>query len=290
MKTGIHDLPFPDYLAAPGVSQSRLKLLSRSPAHLKYADEHPEPPTPDQILGTIVDTAVFDPGKLKTCHWVRPPNCENKKGEIRKWNANATEAKDWIAAHSDRPIISLEQSTDIEGMRTAIIKHPAAALALKEGITGKSLFSEDPDTGLQLKGRPDWMSGNAIVDLKTTYDASPSGFARTVANFGYAIQAAFYLDLANRLNLKKDVFLFIVVEKDAPYAVGVYQLDEASIEIGRQQYRRLLNRYMECVSTDSWPAYSRHVEFLSLPSWNIKQEHSAMLLENAPHVPALAIE
>lgn len=265
METGVKDMPMQDYLAAHGISQSGLKKLARSPAHYKYALDHPEPSTPDQIIGAIFDTAVFNPDALKTCIYVRPSHYESK-GENKPWHDGATFCKEWTATHQDKPIISQSDFSDVLLMRDEVFKHPAAAMALKTG-KGATLFCEDADTGLQLKGRPDWMSGNVILDLKSCQDASPDGLARAVATFGYDVQAAFYLDIAAVLNLGKEHFLFIATEKSAPFATAVYELDVDSIAIGRSKYRRLLNRYLECVVSDSWPGYSKNVERLSLPKW-----------------------
>jgi hypothetical protein len=291
MKTGVLDLPMPDYLASHGVSQSMLKLFARSPAHLRYAIEHPEPDTPDQKIGTIAHVAVFEPDRLETCCYVKPANYQHHKtAEWRKWNGNATECRDWIAARQDRPIISQDAYTDVLGLRNAVFRHPAAALALKNaGKAEQSLFVEDPETGLQLKCRADFLVGNSDVDLKTCVDASPAGFAKAVANYGYDIQAAMTLDICALLGLGIEHFIFIAAEKEPPYAVGVYELDSRAIEIGRNKYRRLLNRYLECVTTDKWPAYSANIEYLSLPAWAEKADFRAMLLENEPQMPALEV-
>lgn len=288
MKTGAIKLSMSDYLSEHGVSQSRLKLLARSPAHLKYAIEHPEPPTPAQTLGHVFDAALFEPDAIANICYVRPSHYVGE-GTKKPWHNGAKFCKEWNEAHKDREIIPQADFASVQAMVGEILKHPAAALVLKEGKSGFCLFSEDAETGLQLKGRPDWMSGNVIADLKSCVDASPNGFARAVANFGYEIQAAFYLDLAAVLKLEKEHFFFIACEKEPPYAVAVYELDEESINIGRTKYRRLLARYLQCVVADTWPGYSRHVEVLTLPAWSKKSEFDAISLEDSPVRPALEV-
>ncbi len=151
------------------------------------------------------------------------------------------------------------------------------------------MFVEDPDTGLQLKCRADFLTGNSDVDLKTCQDASPAGFGKAVANFGYDIQAAMTLDICALLGLGIEHVIFVAVEKEPPFAVGVYELDTRALEVGRNKYRRLLNRYLQCVATETWPAYSANVEYLSLPGWAEKADFNAMLLDDSPHVPALEV-
>jgi hypothetical protein len=291
MTTGVFTMPMPDYLGAHGVSQSQLKLLAKSPAHLKYSAEHPEPPTPDQKLGTIGHVAVFEPDRFESCCYVRPANYQDAKtGDWKKWNGNANACKDWLAAREDKPIISGDDQTRILGMRDSVFRHPAAALALKSvGKAEQSLFVEDPETGLQIKCRADFLTGNADVDLKTCQDASSAGFAKAVANFGYDIQSAMTLDICALLGLGVEHFVFIAVEKEPPYAVGVYELATRALEVGRNKYRRLLARYLECVVSESWPAYSANIEYLSLPSWAERADFNAMLLEDSPQMPALEV-
>jgi hypothetical protein len=289
MRTGIFEMPMAQYLTEHGVSQSALKHLARSPAHLREYLDHPKPSTPDQIIGTLEHLLVFQDGLFESSHWVKPATYTNKKGEIKKWNGNATECKDWLYAHEDRPVISQDSYESIIAMQNEVFLHPAAALALTQGKPEQSLFCEDAETGLQLKCRCDWMSGNSIVDLKKCQDASPNGFAKTVANYGYDLQAAVNLEICRVLELGKENFIFIAVEDKPPFAVGVYQLDAASVAVGYSKFRRLLTKYLECVSTDRWPAYSSNIEYLSLPKWASTVEFNAQLLEDQPAVPALEV-
>lgn len=291
MKTGHFEMSMIEYRAAHGVSQSTLKLLSRSPAHLKYQVEHPEPATPDQEIGQVFDIAVFQNHALKTCCHVRPSHYESE-GKKKLWHNGANFCKDWTekAKKDGRPIISETDMLAIEMMRSAVRAHPSAALALQDGKSGIALFAEDADTGLQLKGFPDWMSGNVIVDLKSCVDASKEGFRKAIARFGYDVQSAYYLDLCQRLGLPHEHFFFICCEKEPPYCVSVHKLDADGVADGRSKYQRYLRQYMQCVSTGKWPGYSPHVEVISLPSYAKYAEREAILLEDSPAQPALMVE
>ena len=85
------------------------------------------------------------------------------------------------------------------GFRLALAQNPLAASFLSAGEPEVSIFSEDEETGLAIKGRLDWIQPNGtIVDLKTVGagKASPKEFAKQVASFKYHMQAAHYLELA----------------------------------------------------------------------------------------------
>lgn len=269
MKQGIFTLDAKTYRAEHGVSQSDLKVLRQSPAHLKYQREHPKEQTSAMILGELEHYLVLEPRLFARSFWTKPDTYGPDK---KKWHGGAKECKDWFKEHADRHVISSSDEEMLLGMHASILAHPSAKAALEQGEPEQCLFWEDAETGLQCKCRCDWLSGNAIVDVKGCQDASPTGFAKNVANMGYDIQAAFNLMGARAVSLGKECFIFIAVEWEPPYAVSVFQLGEASLRSGEIKARRLLNTYMECVSKDQWPAYSENVEVIEVPSWAMAQE------------------
>jgi hypothetical protein len=293
MKKGIFEIDMALYERAPGIRQSNLKLLARSPAHLRYALEHPTPSTPDQILGTVLDMALFDPANVWNRCYTRPKEYVDFKGCKKPWHNGSTFAKDWYRQHGDKPVITPSQFNDIILMRDAIMKHPAAALALSAGKINRAMFWMDESTGLQCKAYPDLMSGNTIVDLKKCRDAGEHNFSKTIANFGYDVQAAWYLDggvATGQIEENAGHFVFIVAEDAPPYAVAVWELQPESVSFGRLKYRRLLNRYLDCVGEGKWPAYSANIEYIGLPGWAKKAEFEALALEDSPREAALLLE
>jgi hypothetical protein len=174
-------------------------------------------------------------------------------------------------------------------MRDNVYRHPAAKLALKAGQAEQSMFCEDPDTGLQLKCRTDFLSGNAVIDLKKCQDASRNGFRRTIENYWYELQAAMNLHICRLLGLDKKYFIHIAVEDKPPYAVAVWQMEVDTIELGQRKLERLLLKYMECESLGSWPAYSPNIEILGVSDWAKKLEITAANLAANPPMPALEV-
>ena len=94
-------------------------------------------------------------------------------------------------------------------------------------------------TGILCRCRPDfWREDDIIVDVKTTEDASPEEFSRSLAKWRYHVQAPFYMDgIELATGRRPKGFVFLVVEKKPPYAVAAYTLDPESIELGRSEYR-----------------------------------------------------
>lgn len=277
---GVVKLSYEAYEKAPGLRQSDLTWMERSPAHYRAAVlAPPKEDTKAGIMGTLFHTAILEPDLFKKAYHVKPKTYENAKKELKKWNANANECKEWLAKHSNRPVISGDEQSALLAMRGSVMAHSSARAALVGGMTEHCMFVNDPHTGIKMKARPDRLTGNAIVDPKSTDDASPSGFARSIFKFNYHIQAAWYLDIANLLGLEKKHFIFIAVEKEPPYAVEVYELDQESIAIGRSKYRKWIELFATCSERDEWPGYNydQVITEISLPYWAKKLSSESLL-------------
>lgn len=190
---------------------------------------------------------------------------------------------EWTENNPGRIVLSPEQWDQLHAMAAAVHNHPAAGALLCSvpGEAEKSVYWNDPTTGVLCRCRPDWWrEDDVLVDLKTTDDASPEGFAKSMANWRYDVQAPFYMDgvkLATGRNVK--AFVFIAVEKKPPYAVGVYVLDSASLDIGRAMYQNDLLVYAECLANDNWPGYGDKIQTINMPAWHANK--NAHLLESA---------
>lgn len=208
------------------------------------------------------------------------PTSTTSRHEMAAWlNANGKHVRlwsdvkaEWEKVNEHRTILNPEQWKTIHAMRDALMAHPAAN-ALLTGVPGKaekSVYWIDATTGVLCRCRPDWWrDDNLIVDLKTTEDASPEGFARSIAKFRYDVQDAFYTDGVQQATGKRPkAFVFIAVEKKPPYGVGVYVLDAETKDLGRAQYQHDLRVYAECMRTGEWPGYGDKIQTISLPAWH----------------------
>lgn len=190
---------------------------------------------------------------------------------------------EWTENNPGRIVLSPEVWDQLHAMRDAVHSHPAAHALLTSvpGEAEKSVYWNDPTTGVLCRCRPDWWrDDNVIVDLKTTEDASPEGFAKSMANYRYDVQASYYLDGVQQATRQRPkAFVFIAVEKKPPYGVGVYVLDAASLDLGRAQYQHDLRIYAECLANDNWPGYGDKIQTINLPAWHANK--NAYLLESA---------
>ena len=246
-----------DYHADPAVSASHLKEIARSPYHYwaRYLDplRLPVEPTPAMRFGSLVHCAVLESDQLQSRYGVCGP---------RNTKAGKEQAEQMAAAGIEA--VTASDMLTANRIADSVRSHPAAAALLAKGKAEQSFWWDDLPTGLRCKCRPDWYQGSTVVDLKTCTDASPAAFARSVATYGYHLQAAHYL--AGLHGAER--FVFIAVEKTSPYAVAVYELDAAALAAGRTMRDNAMATIATCKATDSWPGYGdTSVQTLSLPGW-----------------------
>lgn len=322
MKPGIYpNISNADYHGGQGVSNSMLSVLrEKSPMHLKALrdaanDNRPEP-TAAQRIGTAFHMLVLEPDLFNESYvlpMVMPEDAlatiddlkaalkdagEKVSGTkpelISRLKAVRPEAKiadelkqQYAISNAGRTIITIEERDQLYAMRAAVMAHPAANKLLTgcKYVTEHSAYAKDPETGELRRVRPDlWRLDGIVADLKSTEDASPEEFARSIARWGYDVQHPYYLDTLNLALQQQDAddfselhptsakaFVFIVVEKKAPHAVAVYVLDDASVALGRAKYRQSLDQYADCASSGRWPGYGEEVRTISLPQWHMNQ-------------------
>lgn len=94
--------------------------------------------------------------------------------------------------------LTYKQFFEIERQAKIIDMQDAARKAFSGGHSESSIFWIDPETGVRMKARADYIKTRAVVDLKTF--TNPMGLpidvaiARAVANYRYSVQACVYLD------------------------------------------------------------------------------------------------
>jgi hypothetical protein len=141
---------------------------------------------------------------------------------------------------------------------------PTCQDLFSDGMAEQSAWWLDPETGLLCKCRPDWSRAGFLVDLKTTTNASPAGFARAVERYRYHVQAAYALDgWPTAGGDAMDQFIFVVVEKMPPHVIGLYDLSAARLDAARDLYRRDLATAADCLTRQHWPGYP--TDIVTLP-------------------------
>jgi PDDEXK-like domain of unknown function (DUF3799) len=260
---GVHDLSAERYMAAEGVSASMLNILAEStPMHLRcWLSGERKIETKALNFGILAHYAILQGDLYKDLFHIRPEGLK----------FTTKEGKQWKEEHADKPDVTFDESNHLIGMVEAIRGHPMARRLLDTGKPEQSLFAVD-DTGTTRKCRLDSLTkGNVIPDVKTCLSASTDFFERQISRLRYHVRAAYYLDLANMLNIDKDYFMFVAVEKTPPYAVRCLRLSGDVVNWGRKCYQADLQTYRNCVENDEWPGYEDSYFEIALPAWEMRQ-------------------
>lgn len=258
-----YGMPFAEYLAVPAMSCSGLKKLRKSPAHW-MAGEDPDAPRSDALRrGSLLHTLVLEPDTLLERYRIKPEGMNFATKDGKTWRD---------ATPTGVEIVTEAEYKAAQRQAKALRALPEVSALLEHGKSEVSFFWVDEQTGVTCKGRADWVfrtpAGVVLLDLKTTEDASPEGFPKSCARYGYHMQDAWYSDGWQRATGDAVLgFVFGAVESGWPNVAAPYMLDDEARSKGRAECWRLLNLYAECLQFDRWPGYSDSITPISLPAW-----------------------
>lgn len=258
-------MPNEEYHAYEGISNSGLKLVGQSPAH--FAFQEPQKQSDAKRIGSAVHCALLEPDVF-TSQYLLLPEAKDRRVAIFNQAAKTT----------DKEFILVEREVaHIEGMRDSWSQNRAVQSYLDcEYWTELSGFIECPETGALLRIRFDLLNARCeALDVKKTQDARSDAFSKSIYNYGYHHQAAFYNDvfeLITGTDLAK--FSFFAVEEKTPNASKVYRLDEVAMIMGRDMYKSNLETYAHCEKTGNWPKYDDTEELISVPDWALFKEEN----------------
>jgi hypothetical protein len=250
-----------DYHNLEALSASGAKLLLRSPAHYIANRNVPREPTASMRLGTLVHALILEPDTFDKQFAVSPKF-------DRRTTVGKKASEEFDQQHAGKFIVDEAIYDKAQAIAASVRKHPIAGEAFTGGNAEVSLLWDQ--YGVPCKARVDYLSGSAIFDVKTCSDASPEGFAKQIASFQYHIQAAHYAAGYREIaGWDLDRFVFVAVENEAPYSVGVYTLDARSLQSGRILMERAAEAYKRALEMgDASPTYySTDVLEISVPSW-----------------------
>lgn len=271
-----------EYDAVERMNISLLIHGLRSMAHLKEAIDHPtfESTTAMQV-GTATHVAVYEPNTFDS-RVVAALDID------RRSNANKQAHAEHSAKHAGKLILKQDEIDTCLRIRDAVHRHKLASEICSAPGFGEVTaiweyevqMSPEKTVRVPCKSLIDrfcnWRGYGLISDLKTTEDASESAFSKSIFNYHYHIKAAFYEAALQSISpiAGGRRFFWIAVEKEAPYAVAVYEADTDTIKEGKLAFERLLHQYAHALVSNEWPSYPAGINPISLPKWAFKKENA----------------
>lgn len=249
-----------DYFAAPGISSTDLKQwASKTPRDWRYWKDHPVEETEAMKLGSAIHCAVLEADqydKRFTCYGGR---------------RSGAAYDEFCAENPNRTILSKSSQEVVDAATDYLYSKDRLHKVIQGGESEVSYFHRHLD-GRVRKARADWIGtlndSPIIIDLKTTYSLEDRHLSKTVANMRYALQGAYYLDVASACEPREvNAFAILWVRTTMPVDFRLCVLHPDAIEYGRKQYTAAWEELTGCLDRNEFPGYSIEPFFLELPKW-----------------------
>jgi hypothetical protein len=271
------DLTRAVYDTIEAVNYSTAKHALRSMAHYHYAMENPTEQSNAMRLGHATHLAVFEPARFEA---------ETVRGE--KFDRRTKAGKEGFAAFAagcaGRTILDPDDLDAISGMVAGLAANPAAAgLLALPGHSEPTCVWVDPETGLLCKCRLDRYAHAArmILELKTTRDASPAGFAREVNTHAYWLQAAWQLAGIKATRGEDAGFAWLAVDNTPPYLPSIHEPSDDLLTCGFSAMRNILKAIAEARKSGVWTGYPSGINTIEPKPWIMTEanQHAAAAAE-----------
>lgn len=253
------------------VSQSWLKYFDwepsggQSPANFYFENLDPLGPgrkmTDALLFGDAFHTRILEPAEfIRRVVWWSETKTTNSKGYREAVKA----------MQQGQMLIPEDWRDQLDGMFESLRNNrDARDLLTMPGDNELTLLWKD-DTGIDCKSRLDRRipEHDLIVDLKTTRDASKTGFQKSVMEYDYHVQDFSYRKGYEKVYGRPPAqFAFINVEKEPPFLTSVYYLDEEAVKKGEYLFNNRISRFEECFKAQKFPGYQEKPAKVGLPEW-----------------------
>lgn len=269
IELGLHDnIAEEDYHKSPGISKHGLDKINQSPAHYKAGlDED----FSHLVVGSAFHTLVLEPDMFEE-KFIISPHADYRKKIAQEWKQEQQ--------NGGFRILSRDEYNHVLQMTAAIRQHKVASILCdpdmgKAELSGywidnnRNDWKRDDPTFRLCRFRADFwnQAHHTIVDLKSAVCAGYTDFSKAMHNYRYHVQDAFYSDGMRHCGNRVNAFVFVVIEKKPPYAIGVYELEPDDRQFARELYQRDLRVYDKCMKENHWPSYDSDVRMIQLPRY-----------------------
>tara|TARA_R110000868_G_scaffold410370_1_gene698210 strand:- start:1411 stop:2268 length:858 start_codon:yes stop_codon:yes gene_type:complete len=264
-----------EYHKLPGVSKSKLDVLIEDPREYEYqflSGEYIQKPKSEFDIGSAVHGICLE-GVDRVA--VIPASVLAKKdGKESAYGAKSGGAwKEWSEANKDKLQLKAHEYDLVMRCVDSVMAHPMASALIKSPGKSEAYYrTELSDLGLIARCKLDrivtYAEKTVVVDLKTTSCTLAKKFVKSIDEFGYDRQEAFYRMVLERNDIYVDEFIFIAVKTDAPYCVDCYTIRPDWVMEARQEVVDALKDLARRTIENDWkPAAYNGVRELAPPNY-----------------------
>ena len=137
----------------------------------------------------------------------------------------------------------------------------------KNTLKEHSIFVKN--NGFIRKVRPDIFDykNGIIYDIKTTKETTPRAFEKSAYEYGYHLQASYYIDTLLLAGFKVKAFAFLVIPSDSPCEPFATQATGDFIEDGRSEYIEAVKKLLDFNKSKNQVFFHK----TDLPLWRKQQ-------------------
>lgn len=267
------DIPFEDYCGWKALNHSALRKVARSLEHFKDAIDHPaDDDTVSKRFGRGCHTLILEPAKFKNVI-DGPINDKTNKSygmDTKAWT-------EFEAAHPGKVVMPREDRDRLARLAARVVAHPDAGPLIKmPGEAEVCIVWDCPITGMRCKGRIDKrIPGQVRVDLKSTENASDEAMAKSIIDYNYHTQDAFYDIGCAALGLPEPEMWFIAVESERPHGITVFQIGPQTKLYARIDVKTWLHKVKAAHEAGIWPGYPEGLHKIEGPLWWLTRQKDA---------------
>jgi hypothetical protein len=249
------------YHEMPAISSSAVKTVATSSLyHWKNAKFNS---TPAMILGSAFHAMLLEPEKNLVV------NSELSRRGSKAWKEQEELLQD------DQILLPEGEFRQCQEMRQGCLQNKMARnlLANEDLLAEYSFIAECPETGLELKCRPDGLLKEAgiVIDLKSCLDASYRGFDKAVRNYRYDLQECFYRYVLKLCGYPTTNFIFIATEKNS-YATACYEMSDKYNKYAEDEMFKTLRKIKVAQDTNTFDTGWPELDTINLPAY-LDEDH-----------------
>lgn len=269
LNRGYHDLPFETYCEIPAAnSHGLMDIRNKSPKYYQWKKSKPRT-TDSMAFGTLVHWIILEPKVLEERMCLKK-TVDGRTKEGKAYNA------DFQASLLPHQVAVDEETYDkVRFVRDQLAAHPYTSKLIGKGLSEQVGCWVHNETQVFCKTRLDKLFPKEgwIIDVKTTYDASPRAFQKQMVNLDYDLQAAFYMKGFEYIYKRRpEGYIYLCVENTEPHDIAIYTPEQTVIDHGNYKFQQGLMTYAECVKSGQWPGYEPRAVPMELPGWAVYME------------------
>ncbi len=237
-----------EFLNDRPLSYSSLKEFRKSPKHYtEYVLQAKKEYVEAFVLGNAVETLVFDESNFVNRFelfekFAKRSNVDKEKWELMLENAKA----------NNKILIDTETFALANIMAKTVKNTPETAYYLEHvKAIQKKLSWTDKKTGIPIIGYVDAEceidEHLIIIDFKTSDSSDPNEFYKSAASFDYEIQVGCYLTGYHKKYFLFPEFMFMVVEKKAPYNATMIHCPGDYVNYAKEEFEHSLTAFKYCM-------------------------------------------